>query len=67
MTVLTQSNKLVNIDRFDTIEIDDCSIYALNDKREVVLGKYNDEKKAREALFDLSEHIGTSKIYEMKK
>lgn len=65
MTVLTKSHKLVNIDRFDTIEIDDCAIYALNDKREVLLGKYDNEESAKAALFDLSANIGVSKTYTM--
>ena len=65
MTVLTQSHKLVNIDRFDTIEIDGNAIYAINSNREVLLGKYDDEMAARVALFDLSENIGVSKTYKM--
>lgn len=65
MTVMTKSHKLVNIDRFDTIEMEDCAIYALNDKREVLLGKYDDEESARAALFDLSANIGVSKTYKM--
>lgn len=65
MYVLTQSYKVVNIDRFDTIEIDDKGIYALNDKREVLLGRYDDEMAARSKMFDLSSKIGEKKVYEM--
>lgn len=65
MYVVTQSHKIVNIDRFDTIEIDEKGIYALSEKREVLLGRYEDEETARAKMFDLSSKIGTEKVYEM--
>lgn len=67
MTVITQTHKLVNIDRFDTIELDEYEnkIYAVNSKRDILLGSYDSLEKAKAVLFDLSSNIGVSKVFTM--
>jgi hypothetical protein len=68
MTVVSMNHKLVNIDRFDTLCVEDCVIYAQNDKREVPLGRFESDEAARKRLFELSESMGRGdKVFWMKK
>lgn len=68
MTVVSMTGKMVNIDRFDVLGVDECVIYAQNDKRDVTLGKYESDEAARNDLFALSEAMARGDIvFWMKK
>lgn len=68
MTVVSMYAKMVNIDRFDVLGVEECVIYAQNDKRDITLGKYESDEAARKELFALSEAMSRGdKVFWMKK